>query len=106
MTPYNLADALRGVHEPFSALLARERVLGAAGRAALGDDVDHATCRFGAIERRCCRSFEDLDVLDLRRIEVVETRDDAGTERLHRKTRARLVIDADAVDIDERIARQ
>src|SRR5690606_37290935 len=95
-----------GVHEPVRALRDRQRVARAARCTLLRDDVDHAARRLRAVQRRSRGTLQDLDALDVLGAEAVQTRDDARAESLDRDARPRLVQHADAVHVDERIARQ
>ena len=97
--------ALR-VHEPVPPLPDGEAVARPARGALFGDDVDHAARRLRAVQRRGRRPFENLDALDLRRIEVVEARHDARAERLHGHAGAGLAIHAHPVHVDQGFARQ
>ncbi len=106
ISPVVHRNASLGVHEPVGALLDVEVVAGAFGGALLRDDVDHAAGRFGAVQSGGGGALEDLDRFDLGGIEVVHAGNHAGSERLHRDAAARLVVDADAVDIDQRVARE
>ena len=76
-------------------------------RALLRDDLNHAVRGFGSIDRRGGRTLDDLDALDVIRADVVQT---SGDRRALTAKPAGApagpvlgrVVDADAIDVDER----
>src|SRR5690606_8742338 len=95
-------DLLFRILEPVAALANGRIELRRAGGASLGDDLDDARRRLRSIERCRRRSLDDLDALDVVRVQVVQRR--AAAPRPQLRTRPRLVIDTDAVDVDQRLA--
>ena len=75
-----------------------------AAPATLRDDLNDAIRRLRAIERRGGGSLDDLDALDLFRIDVVDPAC-AATASLHRSLRG-IAVHAHAVDVDDRIIAQ
>src|SRR6185437_8442482 len=70
------------VLEPVDASSRGEAVPRTVGGAFLGDDVDDTVGRLRAVEGRRSGTLEDLDALDLIRVEIVEPRHDARAEGL------------------------
>ena len=67
----------------------------------LRDDLDHAVRRLCAVERRCGRPFDDLEALDVVRVEVSQSTDHSGPVSLVLRTGILLIIHAHAVHIDQ-----
>ena len=97
--------ALR-IGKPVRALTRAEIPRRLSDRALLGDDLDHAVRRFGSVERRRGRTLHDLDALDVVGIEVVPARRRRGAEALVLHAGRLRVVDAYAVDVDERLIRE
>src|SRR5581483_5011444 len=98
-------DAPFLVHEPLVALTDRRIPLGPTAGAALRDDLNDAVRRLGAVDRARGRPLDDLDALYVFRIEVIETRHDLLALGA-RRSGVRIVHDAHAVDVDERLRGQ
>jgi hypothetical protein len=76
-----LDDAAFGIHEPAVPEAKTQLDIGPLlDLALLGDDLDDAVGRLGAVERGRRGSLDDLDALDLVGIEVVQAPGDAGAE--------------------------
>src|SRR5690606_10374408 len=71
-----------------------------AGRALLGEDLDHAAGRLGAVQRRGGRTLDDLDALDVRGVDVVEWRGDLPRGRVRGRGAA---VDPHAVHVHDRL---
>src|SRR5581483_10885011 len=87
------------------ALTDRRIPLGPTAGAALRDDLNDAVGRLGAVDRARGRPLDDLDALYVFRIEVIETRHDLLALGA-RRSGVRIVHDAHAVDVDERLRGQ
>ena len=94
------------VHEPLRALFGGQLPGRRAHGALLRDDGDDATRGFRAVQRGRGGALDDLDALNVRRIVVVETRDHAGAERLHIRAGALVVVDANAVHVEQRVVQE
>src|SRR5439155_5244572 len=97
-------QAVLVVPEHLLSLTCDEAVLRAIRGALLRDDVDDAARRLRPVQSGRRRTLENLDALDLVRIEVVEAGDHARPERLDRDAARLLVVDAHAVHVEERLA--
>jgi hypothetical protein len=93
--------------KPWAAL---ERPARRAARAALGEDLDHARRSLGTVQRARRRALDDLDVIDVRRIDVVQrARLEIGAAEpvrvVERGPVAAIALapHPDAVDIDDRL---
>ena len=103
--------AVLGVAEVHRTSRDRRAEFRSSRRALLRDDLDHAVGRFRSVDRRGGGTLDDLDALDVGRVDVVhpaldrvalraETARDAGRSQVGR------VVDANAVDVDQRIVRE
>ncbi len=96
--------------EPAGALLDVDRPDRRPLRAALREDLDHARRSLGAVQRRRGRALDDLDALDVVRVDVVErAHRDLSAPPLHHAggahAREGSVHHPHAVDVDDRLVR-
>src|SRR5690606_40351911 len=89
-----------GIREPVAPELRRHVEDRSARRAPLGDDLDHAVRGFGPVEGSGGRSLDDLDALDILRVDVVQAR--GGATRTSARDGA---VHPDAIDVHDGIVR-
>ena len=100
------------IGKPVGALLDLERDPGAAAGPALRDDVDHAVRGLRAVQRRRRGALDHLDARDLVGIDVVDPGGRIASVHAHAADAGdaprvgRRVVDAHAVDVDERLGRE
>ncbi len=91
------------VPEPVGAGAELRAPRGPARSAPLGDDLDDAVGGFGAIQGRRRRALEDLDRLDVVRVDIVDTGRPIAASAESDAVGAGRVVRADAIDKDDRL---
>src|SRR5690606_12592055 len=99
------AELLRWVGQVVGASTYAEVELGGSLRSLLRDDLDHSRRGLGAVQRRRGRPLDDLDALDLVRVEVLEDAHltTARAAVPEEGSRLRLVVHPNAVHVDQRL---
>src|SRR5690625_2530182 len=103
ISPIVGGNAVFSIHEPVGPLPHRQIPDRSPFGSTLCDDVDHTMSRFSAVEGSGSRPLDDLNALNIIRVEIIDTGDDARAESLDRMTRRLGIVYANTIYIEERL---